>query len=268
MRGFHILGGPPLAALVVALSGAGASSGCREPEVALQARESWCPEGFEPGFGDTCFALPAGRGVGMGVILYLHGMYQGHGSDHEWAMVRSATAHGFAVMLPRGHRGLCDWKPDLRGHFCWPGGGAIADETEMKSLVSDWDRTLWQIDELLEGGPHRRYVLAFSNGAFFAAHLVRRGLFRADGWALVSGGSPGEEPATSKVRPPVLLLSAAEDAEQGPRLKALGQQLAGEKWPVTQCSRSGGHVLSGDDVDAALRFFRGEPPARKISCAR
>jgi poly(3-hydroxybutyrate) depolymerase len=95
------------------------AAGCPKPPVEAVA-EHWCPEGFEPGQGDVCFAMPMERGPGTAIVVYLHGELEGHGRPEEWAAARSATVHGFAVVLPRGRRGLCDWKPELKNHVCWP----------------------------------------------------------------------------------------------------------------------------------------------------
>lgn len=232
--------------------------GCPKPPVEA-VPEHWCPEGFEPGHGDVCFALPAEHGPTTGIVIYLHGMLEGHGSPEEWAAARSATVHGFAVVLPRGRRGLCDWKPELKNHFCWPQDAA--DTAEIKTVVGDWERTLWQVNELLEGGEHPRYVLAYSNGASFAVHLARSAVLKADGYALVAGGGVPNEAPTAEGHPPVLLLSADKDSAQVQKAKELHEVLLREKWPNQSCMRAGEPALLGEDVDAALRFFRHEPVA-------
>lgn len=232
--------------------------GCPKPPVEVVA-EHWCPEGFEPGHGDVCFALPVEHGPTTAIVVYLHGMLEGHGSPEEWAAARSATVHGFAVVLPRGRRGLCDWKPELKNHFCWPQDSA--DTAEMKNVVADWDRTLWQVNELLEGGQHPRYVLAYSNGASFAVHLARASILKADGYALVGGGAPPAEAPTAESHPPILVIAAADDAAQAPKSKELHELLVREKWPNQSCVRPGEATLRGEDVDAALRFFRHETVA-------
>lgn len=240
-------------ALAVALLGV---VGCPKPPVEAVA-EHWCPEGFEPGHGDVCFALPVEHGPSTAILVYLHGMLEGHGSPEEWAAARSAIVHGFAVVLPRGRRGLCDWKPELKDHFCWPQDSA--DVTEMKTVVGAWDRTLWQVNELLEGGTHPHYVLGFSNGAFFANHLARSGAFKADAYALVSGGAPTAEASVAESHPPMILLSSERDTAQAAKTKELHELYTREKWPHQSCSRPGEPGLIGEDVDAALRFFRHEP---------
>src|SRR5437879_10951873 len=90
------------------------------PKTALSSSESWCPDGFEVGPTDTCFAIPEKHDKDTAVLVYLHGPYSGHGSPEEWAMVRAAADRGFAVVIPRGKRGLCAWKAELKDHFCWP----------------------------------------------------------------------------------------------------------------------------------------------------
>jgi predicted esterase len=236
------------------------AAGCPKPPVEA-VPEHWCPEGFEPGQGDVCFAMPMERGPGTAIVVYLHGELEGHGRPEEWAAARSATVHGFAVVLPRGRRGLCDWKPELKNHFCWPQDAA--DTTEMHNVTAEWDHTLWQVNELLEAGPHPRFVLGYSNGAAFAHHLARTGAFKADGYALISGGAPITEASSAEAHPPILLLGHENDAGQVSKSKELHESLNREKWPNQSCTRPGEHGLAGDDVDAALRFFRHEPVATK-----
>lgn len=247
-----------LATLVFGSLCATALLGCPKPPVQPVA-EHWCPEGFEPGHGDVCFALPVEHGPTTAIVVYLHGMLEGHGTPEEWAAARSATVHGFAVVLPRGRRGLCDWKPELKNHFCWPQDSA--DITEMKAVVAEWDRTLWQVNELLEGGTHPHYVLGYSNGASFANHLARTGAFKADAYALVGGGAPPPESGAAESHPPMLLLVAERDAAQIAKTKELHELFTREKWPNQSCVRPGDVGLAGEDVDAALRFFRHEPVA-------
>lgn len=224
-----------------------------EPPPNLSSQESWCPEGFEVGPQDTCFAIPDAHDKDTPVLVYLHGMYAGHGSAEEWERVRAATARGFAVVIPRGKRGLCAWKAELQDHFCWP--QEAEDPQAFAAVVADWDRVLWQVDALLEGGPHKRYVLGFSNGGFFASYLATHGTFAAQAYAIVNAG-PLAPPAKSDKTVPILLVAAKDDAEEAPKMKALHESLARAGWPHAFCARPGSHALATDDVDAALRFFK------------
>lgn len=244
--------------LALAIVAIVAAAGCGEKKPArdalAQSAEAWCPEGFEVGPEDTCFALPEAHGKDTPVLVYLHGMYEGHGSAEEWSLVRSATQRGFAVVVPRGHRGLCAWKAELANHFCWP--QEAEDPQAFKNVVREWDRVLWQVDALMEGGPHKRYVLGFSNGGYFASYLATQGLFPAQAFAVVNGGRLATAPTARAV--PMVLLSAQGDAQQGPRMKELHDMLAKAAWPHAYCGRGGGHALSSTDLDAALRFFKRE----------
>jgi poly(3-hydroxybutyrate) depolymerase len=243
-----------------------ASCGPGKPATTLSASDSWCPEGFEVGPQDTCFAVPEATTKDTPVLVYLHGMYAGHGSSEEWSLVRSAVARGFVVVVPRGKRGLCAWKAELKDHFCWP--QEIEDPQAFKSVIADWDRVLWQVDALLEPnthtstqtstqtGTHKRYVLGFSNGGFFASYIAAHGLFLAQAYAIVNGG-PLEAPRAGKPVP-LMLLAAEEDAAQAPKMKELHEGLAKAGWPHGYCARPGPHPLASQDVDAALRFFKHE----------
>jgi poly(3-hydroxybutyrate) depolymerase len=224
-----------------------------KPAANLSASDSWCPDGFEVGPQDTCFAVPETTTKDTPVLVYLHGMYAGHGSAEEWNLVRSATARGFAVVMPRGKRGLCAWKAELKDHFCWP--QETEDPQAFKNVVAEWERVLWQVDAIMEGGNHRRYVLGFSNGGFFAAYLAEHALFPAQAYAIVGGGPLG--PPSKPAKPvPVMLISAHDDKAQAPKVKELHDELGKVGWAHAFCTRPGEHPLAGPDVEASLRFFK------------
>jgi predicted esterase len=221
----------------------------------LTHSETWCPEGFEVGPGDTCFAVPEPHNKDTPILVYLHGMYTGHGSAEEWELVKGATKRGFAVVIPRGKRGMCAWKAELKDYFCWP--QEAEDPQAFKSIIGEWDKVLWQVDAILEGGTHKRYVLGFSNGGFFASFVATHGLFGGQAYAIVNGGQLAPPPKPAKPAP-LLLVSATEDADQGPKMKELHEGLSKVGWSHAYCTRSGPHRLAADDVDAALRFFEHE----------
>ena len=244
--------GAPLGAL---LSLSPASCSPAKPVATLSASDSWCPDGFEVGPQDTCFAVPETTTKDTPVLVYLHGMYAGHGSPEEWRLVRSAVARGYAVVVPRGKRGLCAWKAELKDHFCWP--QETEDPQAFKNVVAEWDRVLWQVDAILEGGSHKRYVLGFSNGGFFASYIAEHGLFAAQAYA-IAGGGPLEPPQKPGKAVPVMLLAAQDDATESAKTKELHEGLAKVGWPHAYCTRPGPHPLAAADVEAALRFFKHE----------
>ncbi|MBX3204030.1 MAG: hypothetical protein KF764_03120 [Labilithrix sp.] len=244
------------AALTVAVGGCkGSASNDAKAPTLSHAGETWCPDRFESGPSDTCFAIPEHAGKETPILVYLHGMYEGHGSPDEWAAVSVALDRGFAVVIPRGKRGLCAWRAELKDHYCWP---QDAEDTHtMKSVVAEWERVLWQVDALLEGGTHKRYVLGSSNGGFFAAFLATHPLFPGQAYAVVNGGSLGAP--SPKARPlPVLLVAGQDAAEPAAKTKELHDALTRASWAHAYCPRGGGSALATGDVDAAVRFFRQE----------
>lgn len=223
-----------------------------EHQTLSTAGETWCPEGFESGPNDTCFALPDKGDKDTPVVVYLHGMYSGHGLPSEWRAVRGAVDHGFAVVVPRGKRGLCAWRSELKDYYCWPQDPE--DTSSMKSVVAEWSRVLWQVDALLEGGVHKRYVLGSSNGGFFAEYLATHGVFPGRAYAVVNGGALGHPEKRSPL--PMLLIRADDAKEAANPMTELHDVLSKSGWPHAFCRRSGGPELTTEDVDSALRFFR------------
>lgn len=236
---------------------------CTQPKPAatLSAAESWCPDGFEVGPQDTCFAVPEMTTKETPILVYLHGMYAGHGSPEEWNLVKSATDRGFAVVVPRGKRGLCAWKAELKDHFCWP--QEVDDPEAFKHTIAEWERVLWQVEAILEGGSHKRYVLGYSNGGYFASYIAAHGLFPAQAYAIVNGGPLGTAQKPAKAVP--LMLVAAQDDQGGAgggasgasgKTKELHESLTKVGWPHAFCTRPGSHPLATADIEASLRFFK------------
>lgn len=249
--------------LVVAVGVVVAACGTSEPKPTFaHAPETWCPDGFEQGPDDTCFAIPDTHDKETPVLVYLHGMFEGHGSPAEWSAVREATQRGFAVVVPRGRRGLCAWKPELRDHFCWPQDGE--DVPTMRTMIAGWEKVFWQVDTLLGRGTHRRYLLGFSNGGYFASFMTTHGLFTPAATAVVDGGSLGPPNKT----PPVPLMLVAEESDArgeaagaGPsagKMKSLDAELSRTGWNHVLCQRRAATTIAPDDVRAALGFFKHE----------
>lgn len=240
---------------VVALGGSACkkeTTGTDTHNALSNATETWCPDGFESGPSDTCFAVPEHGAKDTPVLVYLHGPYEGHGTPAEWEAVRVAKDRGFAVIIPRGKRGLCAWRTELKNHYCWPQDPEDTDA--MKGVIAEWDKVLWQVDALLEPGTHKRYVLGFSNGGSFASFLATHTLFQGQAYAVVNGGPLG---APGKAKPvPMLLITAQDAAETAPKMTELHDTLAKATLPHAFCPRTGGAALTTDDVESAIRFFK------------
>lgn len=251
-------------------SGGGTAKSADDPHTLKGPEESWCPDGFEAGANEACFAIPEKTTKDTPVLVYLHGMYQNHGAPEEWAAVRSATTKGFAVVIMHGKRGLCPWSAEFKDYYCWP---QDPDDTDaMKGVIKEWDRALWQVDALLDPGTHKRYVLAFSNGGFFGSYVATHAMFPAQAWAIVNAGEIAPPGAKGKTSPPIMVVSAADDAEQAPKAKELHEALTKGSWPHAYCPHPGAHALTPDDVDTAVKFFKRDadgalkPDATTYSC--
>ena len=240
---------PALLAMTILAVGCGPKP---DGKTSLASSESWCPDGFEIGPADTCFAIPEKTEKDTPILVYLHGMYEGHGSAEEWALVRLATTKGFAVIIPRGKRGSCELRAELKNHFCWP--REAEDPQAAKTIVGEWEKVIWQVNALLEPGTHPRFVMGFADGGAFTAYLASRSLFPASGWSVVNGGQL--EPMSHGKKAPMILVSGAGDAESAPHMRELSDGLTKWAWPHAACVRPGGHALTAEDVEASLAFFR------------
>lgn len=239
------------------VAGASAStSGCgpakaKGPEV-VPAAESWCPTGFEAGPEDTCFAVPEAGKTKAPILVYLHGTLDPKVGDAVFEPVRNALAKGYAVVLPRGKRGLCSWNKDLADKICWP--QSADDDDEMKAIVKTWENVLFQVEALLEGGPHKRYVLGHEIGGSFGAYLATHGLFNASAYGLVGAGQLAPTFRAGQLPVPIVLLG--QEGEAG--VTDLHKSFEAAGWAHARCNRAAPGPLVKDDVDAALRFFERE----------
>jgi predicted esterase len=261
----------PLHALALLLVGTGAIgtvafSSFTEPKIAPPATRpevspdlsvpaepvaDWCAPGYEAIAGG-CLALSATAPAPVAVLVYLHGRYEENAAaeevDRQRRLATSATARGFAVLALRGRLGECTWA-ELSRWFCWPSNERNARDAP--DFVDAWEGALLEAHR--RAGSKRRFVLGFSNGAYYAGLLATRGLFDADAFAIAHGG-PVEPVATAARMAPLLLLSADEDVAQDDMIR-LDEDLTREHWPHDSYARAGPHGLTDSDIDAALTFF-------------
>jgi dienelactone hydrolase len=214
---------------------------------------AWCADGLTPIGGGGCFAAPPGDNNDVPLILYLHGIYDRHADsdelDRQRRVAKLATARGFAVLALRGLEGGCSLEPELASKYCWPSNERTA--ARGPEAVSEWQASLRAATRRGASGP--RYVLGFSNGGFFAGLLAVRAWFDADGFAIGNAG-PVEPVHALGAKPPLLLMSANEDASQE-GMARLDEELTREAWPHENFSRAGTHELTDPEIDAALSFF-------------
>ena len=234
-------------------------AGCKHAESASTPSGTLCGEGLSA-LGEACVALPDGASADTPVVLYLHGMFPSDFPQQslvaQQELASMATSRGFALIVPRGRLGLCDWKPEFLSWYCWPSTARTAPLAA--ELAQAWE-PLWRaLDDRLSSKsdhPRRRFLLGYSNGGFFAALLAARGDVPFDAYAIAHAG-PVEPSWFDPTHPvPVILLSAEADRWQAPLMEGLHERLFEAGWPHDYRIRPGGHALTAGDIEDALRFF-------------
>ncbi len=236
----------PRAVAEVPLVGAASSA----TGVADDPPADWCAPGFEPIRGGGCFA-PASRSVAP-LVVYLHGRYSRDAAseelDRQRRLALRASALGFAVLALRGRLGTCT-APELANWYCWPSNETNAGAGPL--FVNSWADALAAAQA--RAGSPLRFLLGFSNGGYFAGLLATRGLLEVDALVVAHGG-PVEPVHPLRGTPPLLLLSADDDVAQDEMIR-FDEDLTRERWAHDSYARGGGHGLTDQDIDAALRFF-------------
>jgi hypothetical protein len=253
MRGVCVVG-----LVVAALGLLGCASAKAKAPVAVAQPETWCPDAFEVGPDDTCFAVPASSTPKTPIVVFLHQTFDGRGDAEEWKRVHGLVDKGSAVVLVRGRRGVCAWKAELKDHFCWP----EEDSGEAASIVGSWDKVLFQVDSVLETGAHRRYLVAQGDGANFASGLAATGTFEAGGFVLIDGGIAAPKVKPAKVAPVLTLASAGAEAQ----LKGFREALERLSWPAGKCARaSSDSKITDADVESISRLVSKEGDLRAFA---
>jgi predicted esterase len=241
-----------------AVAAATALASCAHPQQAATASGTLCGEGLQP-LGEACLALPGDASASTPVVLYLHGLFPSDFPQQsliaQRELAQMVAARGFALLVPRGRLGLCDWKPELLNWYCWPSTARTAPLAA--EIAASW-QPLWKaLDEKLGASetPRKRFVLGYSIGGFFAALLAARGDVPFDAYAIAHAGSV--EPCWfDPTRPrPVLLIAAEGDLWQAPLMELLHLRLLEAGWPHEYKIRQGGHALTAGDIEDSLSFF-------------
>jgi len=211
----------------------------------------WCAPGYEPIAGG-CLALSASAPDPQPLLVYLHGRYARDAAaeevDRQRRLGTLATARGFAVLALRGRLGECT-AAELSQWFCWPSNEH--NEDGAAAVAARWVGALEEAHRRARS--KTRFVLGFSNGAYFAGLLATHGLFDAEAFVIAHGG-PVEPVHALPRTPPLLLLSADDDIAQDDMIRLDGE-LTREHWPHDGYARAGAHGLTDGDIDAALTFF-------------
>jgi predicted esterase len=216
--------------------------------------DDWCAPGFSPIAGGGCFAAPRAPPSRAPLVVYLHGMYAPSAADDETErqsrLARLAIARGFAVLALRGRQGQC-LAETVRDWFCFPSNERNA--VDGPAVVASWSVALANAEARIPGGPSHRWLLGFSNGAYFAGIIAMRSLLRLDALAIAHAG-PTDPVTQQPVMPPILLITADEDLAI-PQMMRFDTLLSAVKWPHAIVTRDGGHELTEQDITMALTFF-------------
>jgi predicted esterase len=204
--------------------------------------------------GGGCFAAPNPVPERAPLIVYLHGMYPPSAADEEAErqsrLARLANARGFAVLALRGRQGQC-LAESARDYWCWPSNER--NQGEGRAVVATWDAALTSAEANIPGRPSHRWLVGFSNGAYFAGIIATRSLLRFDAVAIAHAG-PTEPLTVQPTMPPILLVTADEDLAI-PQMMRFDTLLGALRWPHAIVTRDGGHELTEQDIVTALTFF-------------
>ncbi|MBX7113216.1 MAG: hypothetical protein K1X64_02690 [Myxococcaceae bacterium] len=218
---------------------------------------SLCAAGFESLESGACLAVPPGAGAQTPVVMFLHGMYPEDAPaaelDIEARLAKLAVAHGFSVLVFRGELGLCDWSADFAHWRCWP--SQAKQKAKAGELLVKLGAHFRAVSARLKLSPVRPFVMGFSNGGFFAALLAAETKLDVRGFGILHGGPVEPAVFLAERAVPSLLISAAGDQWQGPKMKRLHQLMEQGGWAHTYEVRAGEHQLTDADIEQTLLFF-------------
>jgi predicted esterase len=210
----------------------------------------WCAVGLEPIVGGGCLAMP--RRSNAPLLLYLHGRYDASQPaeelERQQRVAKKATERGFAVLALRGELGACK-RAEFTNWYCWPSNERTAEAGP--TFVGRWSTALEEATR--RGATGDRFVLGFSNGAYFSGLIATRSLFDA-GAFIVAAGGPVDPIVRANRMPPILLLTGDDDISADDTVR-FGRLLTRAGWPNDIYAREGGHQLTNGDVDAVLTFL-------------
>jgi predicted esterase len=243
----------------VALLAAPASAG--EPKL-----NAWCAPELDVLADGVCVHLPE-RAPEKGseakaertLILFLHSLVPG-GSTWQWeqqrTMLRVAKANGFAVLMPRGRRGIGPGRlPDT---WAWPTSASAQDKLE-DELVAEWSSARAELERRQRARFDRLYVFGFSNGAYYTSSLALRGrLEEADGYAAFSGGAGGKYASvlgsrTSR-RVPIFIGYGTRDPAHND-MSTLGSTLSLLGWRHRVKAEDVGHTVTDTQLRYAIAYL-------------
>lgn len=196
-----------------------------------------------------------------GILIFLHGL-----SPEPWIEEQEGIAateefgaeHGYVVVVPFGDR-VC-----AGNQRCWPThpGRSAEDDAKFAAVVPDLDRVCKGVERVVGARGLDRFVVGYSNGGFFLAAAVERGLLSSYTRVGIAAGGPVGDPTTTTTptKPSKLLLAAFDDDEfQGPSMLALRDRFADRGVVAQWQQQPGAHIWSAEHAVTFLSAFLDVP---------
>lgn len=236
-----------------------------QPSESTEPREpAWCASELEVWQDEICSYIPENlpQDRPTTLVIYLHGVIQ-PGTTWQYGpqrgMVRAANKHGFAVIMPRGRRGI--GPGSMRDWWTWPTSARAQTQVE-QAILQQWAQARAWLEQRLGKPFEKVYVVGFSNGAYYAASLALRGVLSVNGYVIVAGGSAqaaSQGGAQATHRPPIYIGYGHRDSV-GQDCRSLGQALARLRWKHRIVGRPRvGHLMTDSQIEEAMEFFRTIP---------
>lgn len=234
------------------------------PPAPAAAPQRWCASELEALPDDVCAFEPSKESPGpRTLVIFLHGVIQAD-TTWQWAQqrgaARAAARHGFAMIAPRGRRGvgpkgMVDW-------WTWPTAAAAQRALE-GVILAEWSAARAALEKRAGKPFERVFVFGFSNGAYYATSLAMRDRFPADGYAVFAGGSGAaylkQAGKRTKRRAPLYVGWGTKDGDRRNQEK-LAKMLREIGWPSkARGSKGVGHTMTDAQVNEAVAFLSQRP---------
>lgn len=220
----------------------------------------WCaPELTQLGE-RVCYYSPSSEsadGKTDTLVIFLHSLVSAAPKaawEQQLRMRRLADTYRFTILIPQGRPGFGPGRDPKT--LAWPTAEQLQREHEAE-LLAEWNAAIHQA-EGLHGSFARRFVIGFSNGAYYATSLAFREVVTCDGFALFAGGSGSKyqrlAAAKAKRRTPMFVGFGTLDPDN-PQQRSLVQLLKQLGWPHHSLAAKVGHTVAAEQLRAALRFL-------------
>jgi dienelactone hydrolase len=220
---------------------------------------AWCAPELQSITNTICACVEEASAAGKPrtLVIFLHSLV---GVDSKWAweqqrlMARTAKAHGFTALMPRGRPGFGPGRdPKV---LAWPTAKELQEAHESE-VIAEWASARAELEK--RTGPFERVlVFGFSNGAYYATSLALRGKLDVDGYGVFAGGSGGKYSrllaAKAERRVPIFVGYGTKDPAH-PGQRALVRLLAELGWPHRVRAEAIGHTVSDAQIRRALAFL-------------